>query len=179
MGIIFRETKLQGAFVIEPQSFADARGVFARSYSETEFASHGLNPRIAECNISFSAHAHTVRGMHWQNPPHAQVKLVRCTKGAVYDVIIDLRPKSPTFKQWIGETLTEENRAMLYVPEGFAHGFQTLEATSEVFYQVSHVYAPQSEGGVRWDDPAFAIDWPAKDGVTINARDQSFPDFTG
>jgi dTDP-4-dehydrorhamnose 3,5-epimerase len=177
MGIVFRETKLQGAFVIEPQSFADARGVFARSYSETEFASHGLNPRIAECNISFSSYAHTVRGMHWQNPPHAQVKLVRCTKGAIYDVIIDLRPESPTFKQWIGETLTEENRVMLYVPEGFAHGFQTLQANSEVFYQVSHVYAPQSEGGVRWNDPVFAIDWPAKDGVTINARDQSFPDF--
>ena len=177
--IIFQETKLKGAFVIDPEKFADARGFLARSFSQREFESRGLNPRIAECNISFSSYAHTIRGMHWQNPPHAQVKLVRCTKGAIYDVIIDLRPESPTFKQWIGETLTEENRVMLYVPEGFAHGFQTLKASSEVFYQVSHVYAPQSEGGVRWNDPAFAIDWPAMDGVTINARDQSFPDFNG
>jgi len=179
MGLIFTETKLKGAFVIEPQCFEDPRGIFARSYSEAEFASHGLKPRIAECNISFSINPYTVRGMHWQNPPHAQAKLVRCTKGAIYDVIIDLRPDSPTFKQWIGETLTEDNRLILYVPEGFAHGFQTLKENSEVFYQVSHVYAPQSEGGVRWNDPAFGIDWPATDGITINERDQNFSDFTG
>lgn len=179
MGITFRETKLKGAFVIEPQSFKDERGVFARSYSEQEFKNHGLNPCIAECNISFSINAYTIRGMHFQKPPDAQVKLVRCTKGAVFDVIIDLRPDSPTFKQWIGETLTEENRLLLYVPEGFAHGFQTLKANSEVFYQVSHVYAPQSEGGVRWNDPAFSIAWKAMDGVTINHRDQNYPDFVG
>lgn len=177
MGITFRETKLKGAFVIEPQSFTDERGVFARSYSEKEFESHGLNPRIAECNISFSKRRYTVRGMHFQKPPFAQAKLVRCTKGAIYDVIIDLRPDSSTYKQWIGEELTAENRRMLYVPEGFAHGFQTLEENSEVFYQVSNVYAPQCEGGVRWNDPAFGINWPAMDGVTINARDQNFPDF--
>ena len=179
MGIIFRETKLKGAFVIEPQSFEDDRGVFARSYSEKEFASHGLNSRIAECNISFSINPYTIRGMHFQKPPDAQVKLVRCTKGAIFDVIIDLRPDSPTFKQWIGETLSEENRLMLYVPEGFAHGFQTVKAKSEVFYQVSRVYAPQSEGGVRWNDPAFDIQWPGVDGITINDRDQNYPDFVG
>jgi dTDP-4-dehydrorhamnose 3,5-epimerase len=177
MGIIFRETKLKGAFVIEPQSFADDRGVFARSYSETEFESHGLNPRIAECNISFSKKAYTIRGMHFQNPPDEQVKLVRCTKGKIFDVIIDLRPDSPTFRQWIGEELTEENRFMLYVPVGFAHGFQTLENNTEVFYQVSNFYAPHSEGGVRWNDPAFGIEWRATDGVTIKERDQDYPDF--
>ena len=177
MGIIFRETKLKGAFVIEPQSLSDARGVFARSYSEQEFESHGLNPRIAECNISFSKKRYTIRGMHFQRSPFAQAKLVRCTKGAVYDVIIDLRPDSPTFKQWIGEELTAENRRMLYVPEGFAHGFQTLEDDSEVFYQISNAYNPGSEGGVRWNDPVFGIEWPAMDGITINARDQNYPDF--
>ena len=177
MGIIFTETKLKGAFVVDPQKFDDDRGFLSRSYSATEFESLGLNPRIAECNISFSKKRYTVRGMHFQKPPFAQAKLVRCTKGAVYDVIIDLRPDSPTFKQWIGEELTAENRRMLYVPEGFAHGFQTLEENSEVFYQISVAYNPGSEGGVRWNDPVFGIDWPANDGVTINARDQNFPDF--
>ncbi|HET8782332.1 MAG TPA: dTDP-4-dehydrorhamnose 3,5-epimerase [Pyrinomonadaceae bacterium] len=177
MGLIFRETKLTGAFVIEPETFPDPRGVFARSYSEQEFRERGLNPCIAECNISFSDSAYTLRGMHFQKPPHAQAKLVRCTKGAVFDVIIDLRPDSPTFKQWIGETLTEDNRLMLYAPEGFAHGFQTLKEKSEVFYQVSHVYTPDSEGGVRWDDPAFGIEWPAMDGVILKPRDRDFPDF--
>lgn len=177
MGIIFRETKLKGAFVIDPQRFEDERGFLARSFSAKEFEDHGLNPRIAECNISFSRKRYTVRGMHFQKPPHAQAKLVRCSKGAIYDVIIDLRPESPTFKQWIGEELTAENRRMLYVPEGFAHGFQTLEENTEVFYQISEFYTPQSEGGVRWNDPAFAIRWPASDGVTINDRDRNYPDF--
>ena len=177
MGLIFKETKLTGAFVIEPEEFTDERGVFARSYSEKEFQDRGLNPCIAECNISFSINAYTVRGMHLQEPPHAQVKLVRCTKGAVFDVIIDLRPDSPTYKQWVGETLTEENRLMLYVPEGFLHGFQTLKENSEVFYQVSHVYTPESEFGVRWNDPAFGIEWKAMDGVTIKPRDRDYPDF--
>jgi dTDP-4-dehydrorhamnose 3,5-epimerase len=177
MGITFKETKLNGAFVIEPERFDDARGFLARSFSHREFESRRLNPRIAECNISFSRNRYTVRGMHFQNPPFAQAKLVRCTKGAVYDVIIDLRPESPTFKQWIGEELTAENRRLLYVPEGFAHGFQTLEDDSEVFYQITNFYNPQSEGGVRWNDPAFGITWPATDGVTINTRDQNYPDF--
>ena len=177
MGISFKETKLKGAFVIDPERFNDDRGFLARSFSAKELESHGLNPRIAECNISFSRKRYTVRGMHFQKPPNAQAKLVRCTKGAIYDVIIDLRPESPTFKQWIGEELTAENRRMLYVPEGFAHGFQTLEDDTEVFYQISNFYTPGSEGGVRWNDPVFAIDWPATDGITINDRDMSYPDF--
>lgn len=179
MGITFRETKLKGAFVIEPDTFTDERGFLARSFSAKEFERHGLNPRIAECNISFSKRRYTVRGMHFQKPPFAQAKLVRCTKGAVYDVIIDLRPDSPTFKQWVGEELTAENRRLLYVPESFAHGFQTLEDDSEVFYQISNFYTPESEGGVRWNDPVFGIDWPATDGITINTRDQNYPDFKG
>lgn len=179
MGIIFRETKLKGAFVIEPQKFEDERGFLRRSFSHKEFAEHGLNPNVAECNISFSKNRYTIRGMHFQKPPFAQAKLVRCTKGAVLDVIIDLRPESATFKEWIGEELTEDNRLLLYVPEGFAHGFQTLEPSSEVFYQMSEVYAPDCEGGYRWNDPCFGIAWPANDGITINWRDQNFPDFKG
>jgi dTDP-4-dehydrorhamnose 3,5-epimerase len=178
MGIIFTETKLKGAFIVDPEKFEDERGFLARSFSAKELESRGLNPRIAECNISFSKKRHTVRGMHFQNPPFAQAKLVRCTKGAVYDVIIDLRPDSPTFKQWIGEELTAANRRMLYVPEGFAHGFQTLEDDTEVFYQISNFYNPGSEGGVRWNDPVFGIEWRANDGITINERDRNYPDFT-
>ena len=177
MGITFTETKLEGAFIIDPQTFRDDRGFLARSFSQQEFEAHGLNPNMAECNISFSRKRYTVRGMHFQHAPFAQAKLVRCTKGAVYDVIIDLRPGSPTFKQWIGEGLSSENRRMLYVPEGFAHGFQTLEDDTEVFYQISQIYNPGSEGGVRWNDPAFGINWPAMDGITINERDQNYPDF--
>ena len=177
MGIIFTETKLKGAFIVDPERFEDARGFLARSFSAKEFESRGLNPRIAECNISFSKKRYTVRGMHFQHPPFAQAKLVRCSKGAIYDAIVDLRPESPTFKQWIGEELTAENRRILYVPEGFAHGFQTLADDTEVFYQMTNFYNPGSEGGVRWNDPVFAIDWPATDGVTINERDQNYPDF--
>ena len=177
MGITFTETKLKGAFIIDPQTFRDDRGFLARSFSQQEFAAHGLNPNMAECNISFSKNRYTVRGMHFQKGEFAQAKLVRCTKGAVYDVIIDLRPSSPTFKQWIGEELSAENRRMLYVPEGFAHGFQTLEDDTEVFYQISQVYNPESEGGVRWNDPAFSIWWPFTGAITINERDQNYPDF--
>ena len=177
MAIIFREARLRGAFVIEPEIFEDERGFFGRSFSEKEFEAHGINPRMAECNISFNKRRYTIRGMHFQSPPHAQAKLVRCTRGAIYDVIIDLRPDSPTFKQWIGEELTAENRRMLYVPKGFAHGFQTLEDNTEIFYQVSDFYASASCGGVRWNDPAFAIRWPSTDGITINQRDKTYPDF--
>jgi dTDP-4-dehydrorhamnose 3,5-epimerase len=177
MGLTFRETKLRGAFVVEPEIFEDERGFFGRSFSAKEFEAHGMNPRMAECNISFNKKRHTIRGMHFQLDPHAQAKLVRCTRGAIYDVIIDLRPDSPTFKQWIGEELTADNRRMLYIPTGFAHGFQTLEDSTEICYQVSDSYAPATAGGVRWNDPAFAIRWPSIDGITINQRDQSYPDF--
>ena len=177
MGIIFRETKLKGAFVVEPEKFEDERGFFARSFSDKEFAAHGINPRMVECNISFNKKKHTIRGMHFQSAPYAQAKLVRCTQGAIYDAMIDLRPDSPTYKQWIAEELTAKNGLMFYVPEGFAHGFQTLEDDTEVFYQVSAHYLPASCGGVRWDDPTFAVKWRTMEGVTVNERDQNYPDF--
>lgn len=179
MGINFIETKLKGAFVVEPERFDDHRGFLSRSFSAREFERLGLNPCVVECNISYSRAKHTVRGMHFQRGPHAQAKLVRCTVGAVYDVAIDLRPDSDTYGQWVGVELTAENRRMLYVPEGFAHGFQTLVEGAEIFYQISHYYAPGSEGGVRWDDPAFGINWPERAHVTINERDSTYPDFRG
>ncbi len=177
MAITFTETKLAGAFVIEPEIFADERGFFARSFSKQEFEEHGINTRTAECHISFNKKRYTLRGLHFQADPFAQAKLVRCTRGAIFDVIVDLRRDSPTFKQWFGQELTAENRLMLYVPAGFAHGYQTLEDNSEMYYQVSEFYEPASCGGVRWNDPAFGIRWPAMDGVILNERDQSYPDF--
>ncbi|MDQ3820354.1 MAG: dTDP-4-dehydrorhamnose 3,5-epimerase [Acidobacteriota bacterium] len=171
------ETKLAGAFIIEAERFEDERGFFARSWSQREFAEHGLNPLLVECNISFNRSKGTLRGMHFQRSPHEQTKVVRCTLGAIYDVIVDLRPSSPTFKQWIGAELTSENRLMLYIQEGFAHGFQTLEDGSEVFYQMSSYYAPESAGGVRWNDAAFGIEWPHAAERIINARDRQYPDF--
>lgn len=178
--MIFNETKLAGAFVIEQELFEDVRGFFARSWSEREFAAAGLDARLAECNISFNYRRGTLRGMHFQREPRAQAKLVRCTMGAIYDVIIDLRPESPTFRQWTGAELTAENRRMLFAPEGFAHGFQTLADRTEVFYQMSTPFAPEYAGGVRWDDPAFGIEWPETDGGEriIIARDREYPDFT-
>lgn len=175
--IIFKETKLQGAYVIEPEKFEDQRGFFARSFSQTEFADRGLRTHFVEAGISFNLRKHTVRGMHLQAAPYAQAKLVRCTRGAIYDVMLDLRPESPTYKQWVAETLSEENRLMLYIPEGFAHGFQTLADGSELFYQLSAGYHPPSERGVRWNDPAFAIRWPVTDGIIINERDRTYTDF--
>jgi dTDP-4-dehydrorhamnose 3,5-epimerase len=168
---------MDGVFIIDPERFADVRGFVARSFSESEFAAHGIDTRLVESNISFNLRRHTVRGMHFQHPPHAQAKLVRCTAGAIYDAVIDLRPGSKTFGRWEGVELTAENRRMLYIPEGFAHGFQTLADATEVFYQVSGAYAPDSADGVRWDDPAFGIEWPATEGVTINERDRSYPNF--
>jgi dTDP-4-dehydrorhamnose 3,5-epimerase len=177
MGITFKETELRGAFVIEPERFDDERGFVARSFSEAEFAARGIASRLVEANISFNAKRHTVRGMHYQEPPFAQAKLVRCTAGAVYDAIIDLRTDSETYARWLGVELTAENRLALYVPEGFAHGFQTLVDGAEVFYHMSSYYVPESAAGVRWDDPAFGIEWPATVGVTINERDRTYPDF--
>jgi dTDP-4-dehydrorhamnose 3,5-epimerase len=175
--IIFKETKIKGAFVIEPERFADERGFFARSFSEKEFSEHGLRVEFVEAAISFSLRKHTVRGMHYQAPPNAQAKLVRCTRGAIYDALIDLRPDSPTYKHWFGWELSAQNRLMLYIPEGCAHGFQTLADETEVFYQLSAGYAPASERGVRWNDPIFGISWPMTDGVTIKERDRTYPDF--
>jgi dTDP-4-dehydrorhamnose 3,5-epimerase len=174
--ILFSETKLKGAFLIELEKHVDFRGFFARTYCEREFEAHGLRSRLVQCNVSFNQHKGTLRGMHYQAPPHEEAKLVRCNRGAIYDAIIDLRPKSPTFKQYVGVTLSANNGTMLYIPEGFAHGFQTLEDNTEVFYQMSQFYSPDHARGVRWDDPAFGIEWPAADRIIIE-RDRTYPDF--
>ena len=175
--MVFTETKLKGAFIIEPELHEDTRGFFALSWSRTVFANRGLDSELTECNISFSRQKGTLRGMHYQAAPHAQTKLVRCTRGAIYDVIIDLRPASATFKRWTSVELTESNHLMLYVPKDFAHGFQTLEDRTEVFYQMSTPYSPESGRGLRWNDPAFGIEWPESTGVIMNERDQAYTDF--
>jgi len=172
--LIFTETQLKGAFIIDIEPIEDERGLFARSWCREEFEAHSLNPELAQCNISFNKKKGTLRGMHYQKPPHEEAKLVRCTLGAIFDVIIDLRPDSPTCKQWVGEKLTAQNRKMLYIPEGFAHGFMTLEDDTEVFYQMSTPYVPESAAGVRWDDPEFNIHWPGLEGYIISNRDRSF-----
>ncbi|EKQ70560.1 dTDP-4-dehydrorhamnose 3,5-epimerase [Leptolyngbyaceae cyanobacterium JSC-12] len=158
--MIFTETKLKGAFIIDLELRADHRGGFARTFCAKEFEANGLKPTVAQCNLSFNHKAGTLRGMHYQIPPAAETKLVRCTKGAIYDVIIDLRPDSPTFRQHIGVELTADNRRSLYVPEMFAHGYQSLTDDSEVVYQVGEFYTPGYERGLRYDDPVFGIEWP-------------------
>ena len=156
----FIETTLSGAYIIEPEPIEDERGFFARTFCRDEFLAYGLNPCVVQCNISFNKRKGTLRGMHYQEEPHAEVKIVRCTRGAIADVIVDIRPDSPTFKKWTAVELTAENRTMLYVPEGFAPGLQTLCDDTEVFYQMSVCYNPQSARTLRWDDPAIGIIWP-------------------
>jgi dTDP-4-dehydrorhamnose 3,5-epimerase len=174
--MLFLQTKLPGAFEIHFEPIADERGCFARSWCQKEFASHGLNPKLAQCNVSVTSRKGTLRGIHYQVPPYAETKLVRCTRGAIYDVVLDLRPPSPTFKDWIAVVLTAEKRNMVYVPEGCGHGFLTLEDDIEVFYQMSEFYNAESARGVRWDDPAFQIAWPAKVEV-ISERDRTYSNF--
>ena len=174
--MIFKETNLKGAYLIELDKLQDERGFFARSYCQREFEEHGLNPRVVQCNVSYNVKKGTMRGMHYQVPPYEEAKLVRCTKGAIYDVIIDLRPDSKTYMKHYGVQLDSENRSMLFVPEGFAHGFLTLEDNTEVFYQMSEFYAPDSARGFRWNDPAFDIEWPIEIKV-ISERDRTYPDF--
>jgi dTDP-4-dehydrorhamnose 3,5-epimerase len=174
--MIFAETTLKGAFLVELERREDERGFFARTWCQREFEAHGLYTRWVQCNISFNKRTGTLRGMHYQAAPYAEAKLVRCTRGAVYDVILDLRRGSPTFKQWLAVELTTDNRRMLFIPEGFAHGFQTLADDTEVFYQMSQLFAPEYAKGVRWNDPAFDIAWPA-DERTISGRDRNYPDF--
>jgi dTDP-4-dehydrorhamnose 3,5-epimerase len=173
--MIYTPVALAGAWLIEPERLEDERGFFARTFCRKEFEARGMNPRVAQCNISFNAHKGTVRGMHYQSPS-GEAKLVRCTRGAIFDVIIDLRPESPTFKQHFGVKLSEQNRCMLYIPEDFAHGFQTLEENTEVFYQMSEFYIPGNFRAVRWDDPAFGIRWPEEVKV-ISERDRTYPNF--
>ena len=172
----FEETKLSGAFVIDLQRMEDSRGFFARAFCRKEFAAQGLNPAVAQCNTSFNREAGTLRGMHYQVEPFREAKLVRCTSGAIHDVIIDLRPASPTYREWAGFELSAENRRTLYVPEGFAHGYLTLAIDTEVFYQVSEFYNPGHERGIRWNDPAFAINWPIAP-RNISPKDANHPDF--
>jgi len=172
----FHEHKVSGVFEIHVEPIRDERGFFARTWCQEEFKSHGLNPKLVQCSISFNARKGTLRGLHYQVVPHAETKLVRCTRGAIYDVVLDLRPKSPTRRSWIAVVLTAEKRNMVYVPEGCAHGFLTLEDESEVHYQMSEFYDAEASRGVRWDDPAFQIAWPAKVEV-ISARDQAYPNF--
>ncbi|HEX9628866.1 MAG TPA: dTDP-4-dehydrorhamnose 3,5-epimerase [Pyrinomonadaceae bacterium] len=172
--MIFTETALKGAFIIEPELIPDERGFFARTWSAEEFVEHGLNPRVAQKNISLNKKRGTLRGMHFQVKPHEEAKLVRCTAGSIFDVIVDLREDSTTFRKWIGSELSAKNRLMVYIPEGFAHGFQTLEDETEVAYQISGYYHPESARGVRWDDPAFNFKWPLP--VTVmSERDRKHP----
>ena len=175
--MIFKETYLKGAFVIGLKKFEDERGFFARAWCQKEFEEHGLTSQVVQANLSNNPQKGTLRGMHYQLPPYEETKLVRCIKGAILDVIIDLRPNSSTYKQWFGVELTAENRKMLFVPEGFAHGFQTLADNSEVFYQVSQFYQPGAERGIRWNDRAIGIEWPMIEMRLVSAKDQSWPDF--
>ncbi|HEV3136442.1 MAG TPA: dTDP-4-dehydrorhamnose 3,5-epimerase [Pirellulales bacterium] len=172
------ETPLAGAFVVAIEQHRDDRGFFGRSFCVDEFQGAGIPMTIAQCNVSFNHRRGTLRGMHFQIPPNAEAKLVRCTRGAIYDVIVDLRPKSPTYTRHFGVELTAANHRSLYVPPGFAHGFQTLEDDAEVFYQMSEAYSPAHARGLRWNDPALGIQWPLA-ATVISKKDETYDDFAG
>jgi dTDP-4-dehydrorhamnose 3,5-epimerase len=174
----FIESPLAGAFVVELECLVDERGFFARSYCAEEFAARGLGPAMRQCSVSYNARAGTLRGMHYQGAPHEEHKLVRCTAGAVFDVIVDIRESSATYRRWFGAELTSNNRRSLFIPPGFAHGFISLADHSEVYYMISAAYVPQSSRGFRWNDPAFGIEWPLAPAV-ISARDASYPLLDG
>ena len=175
--MIFNKTDLAGVIEIQMEPLRDERGFFARTWCEKEFREHNLNPRLVQCSISFNGRKGTLRGIHYQAEPFPEAKLVRCTRGSLYDIALDLRCDSPTYLRWIGAELTAENRRTLYIPEGCAHGFLTLEENTEALYQMSEFYHPESARGVRWNDPAFGIVWPGKVEV-ISERDRNYPDFT-
>ncbi len=174
--MIFTEIDIPGAFTVEFEEKTDDRGFFARSWCEREFAALGLANKIVQCNVGYSTRAGTLRGIHYQDAPHAETKVVRCTRGAVYDVIVDVRPDSPTYGKWSGRELTADNRLMLFIPEGFGHGYQTIENDTEIFYQTSEFYHPESATGIRYDDPAFVINWPLPI-TAISDTDRSWPDY--
>jgi len=174
--MIFRETPLPGAWVLEPERFADERGFFARTYSRSEFVERGLDPAVAQCSVSYNHRRGTLRGLHFQIAPHEEVKLVRVTRGALWDVIVDLRPGSPTLRKHFAVVLSTDLGNQLYIPKGMAHGFQTLEDGTEVSYQISEPYAPEAARGYRWDDPAFVIPWPEPVTV-ISEKDRNLPWF--
>jgi dTDP-4-dehydrorhamnose 3,5-epimerase len=174
--VIFKPTELPGAYLIEPDRRSDVRGYFARTYCEREFTDQGLEPHVSQCSVSYNHRKGTLRGMHYQSAPFEEVKVVRCNRGSIYDVVIDLRPESPSYKKWFAAQLDEENGKMLYIPRGFAHGFQTLADDTEVYYQMSQVFSPEHARGVRWNDPAFSVAWPDADRIILD-RDQNYPDF--
>ncbi len=174
--MIFQPLALESAYLITPEYIEDQRGLFARTFCQEEFKKRGLNPHLEQCSLSYNYKKGTLRGMHYQKKPHEEAKVVRCIRGSVYDVIIDLRPSSLTYKKWIGVELTAANRKLLYIPEGFAHGFLTLEDHTELFYQISTAYVASSARGIRWSDPCFAIEWPLKADV-ISEKDQGHPLF--
>jgi dTDP-4-dehydrorhamnose 3,5-epimerase len=176
--VIFRETDIPGAFVVEPEPIADERGSFARIFDAAEFDERGLDTEFGQWSVSYNERAGTLRGLHFQREPHEETKLVRCTRGALYDVIVDLRPGSPAFMRWTSVELSADNRLALYIPKGLAHGFQTLADGTEVAYAISEPHAPESAAGVRWDDPAFGIEWPEAEERVISEKDRSWPDFT-
>ncbi len=175
--MIFKETKLAGAFMIEIEKRSDERGFFGRTWCTQEFEAQGLNFTFVQSNVAFTAQAGTLRGLHYQVAPYEEVKLIRCTRGSIYDVIVDLRPQSPTFKEWMGVELSEDKHMMLLVPAGFGHGYQTMEKDCEVTYQVSQFFTPQAERGFRWDDPAFQIVWPKRSPSVISEKDKNWPDY--
>lgn len=175
--MLFSETTLPGSFLISLDPREDERGFFARVFCEREFRDRGLESRVAQCSISSNRRKHTLRGMHWQAAPYAETKVIRCTRGSIFDVMIDLRRNSPTFLRHYGVVLSDVNRKMVYIPEGFAHGFLTLQEDTEVFYQMSQFYSPDHARGARWNDPAFGIAWPVTTGLTMHHRDRSYPDF--
>lgn len=172
----FTEMALSDAWLIDIEPVKDERGFFARTWCQREFAEHGLVANLVQCGMSYNKTKGTLRGMHYQAEPHAEAKLIRCTQGVIYDVIVDLRPSSATYKKYAGTELSAENRRMLYVPPGVAHGFLTLTDGCEVLYQMSEFYQPAQARGVRWNDPAFAIHWP-DDARVISERDRNYPDF--
>lgn len=168
------ETSLSGAYIIQPELLTDERGFFARTYCRAELAPLHVDLRVEQCSISFNVKRGTLRGLHYQIAPHAESKIVRCTMGAIYDVIVDLRPGSPTLHQWFGLELSAENRLMIYIPEGLAHGFQTLAENTEVYYQIASPYVPEAARGIRWDDPLLAVQWPLSC-PTLSQRDRTLP----
>jgi len=173
----FTPTDIAGVWIVEPERHLDERGWFARTWCAEEFRQRGLNPHLSQCSASFNRRKGTLRGMHYQIAPHAEAKLVRCTRGAMFDVALDLRPGSATFRRWVGGELTAENGRALYIPEGCAHGFQTLMDDTEVFYQIATPWHPESARGARWNDPAFGIRWPLADAAILSPRDAAYPDF--
>jgi dTDP-4-dehydrorhamnose 3,5-epimerase len=174
----FIETEIEGLYIVELNKIGDERGFFARAWCEKEFSDKKLTSRMVQANTSYSKDKGTLRGLHYQVSPHQEAKLMRCIKGAIFDVAVDLRSDSKTYKEWFGVELTESNRNMLFIPEGFAHGYQTLVEDTEAFYMSSAFYAPDAERGVRWDDPSIGIEWPITDNLNITDKDKSWADIS-